>query len=200
MRSSCGTGWTRPPRAIGPLRRDVGSGLEPSKPGATPKRYRVRGEVIKSKMIWPICLASSGGNTASGNASSNTAGVLQGALTPNGLASNAASATTGSSGLAVISTGKAEAIGSRGNSSIQQAVAAGDADPPVDPLAPVQVAVVANLGVGVAISGENEATGNRSSSNVQVDQVAAVAAPGARPVPGCPRFHAGARRDCPPAA
>lgn len=53
-----------------PLRRAVGSDLEPRRragllhlrlTGASPERHHLRGEAMKSEMIWPIFLASSGG-------------------------------------------------------------------------------------------------------------------------------------------
>jgi hypothetical protein len=122
-----------------------------------------------------VALAQSGGNDATGNSSTNEAGVLQTADTTQGLASNSGSARNQSDGLATIWTGTASAVGNDSDTKVTQS-STGDAggDGPGGLVLVPQAGVVVNAGLAVASSGDNEATGNSSTNTAHVEQSALV--------------------------
>jgi hypothetical protein len=110
-------------------------------------------------------VANSGGNLAVGNASTNVAANLQGAL---GLvASNNGSATNASNGSANVKTGAANAIGNSSTTDVGQGI---DIDPTTLSLV-FQTAPVVNAGFGLANSGLNAALGNGSSNTDILAQI-----------------------------
>ncbi|MDP9019956.1 MAG: hypothetical protein M3N25_03995, partial [Actinomycetota bacterium] len=118
--------------------------------------------------------ASSGGNTAVGNASVNTAVTVQNAVAGEGanntVASNFGSASNKSNGSAAITTGDATAVGNASTTNVAQV-----ADTDIDGAGFVlvdQEADVVNRGQARANSGGNIAVGNASRNRARNDQVA----------------------------
>ncbi|HJR26387.1 MAG TPA: hypothetical protein VJ804_13000, partial [Acidimicrobiales bacterium] len=113
--------------------------------------------------------ANSGGNSATGNLSTNVAATGQGAA---GLIANN-NATTGntSTGTGTVTTGVATAIGNLASNAIDQDIHGPSGD---DILAiAFQDALAVNIGIGVANSGGNTADGNLSQNFGLVGQGAA---------------------------
>jgi hypothetical protein len=105
-----------------------------------------------------VAVANTGGNLAVGNASTNLAANLQGAL---GLvASNDGSATNASNGSATVKTGAASATGNSSSTDVGQGI---DIDPTTLSLV-FQSAPVVNAGIGIANTGLNGALANGSTN------------------------------------
>lgn len=121
--------------------------------------------------------AGSGGNTAFGNASSNTASAVQGAVSARGppapVASNSSEATNSSNGTAHIETGSATATGNSSETFITQEDTASTKLPNlVD-----SSSSVSNRGSARAVSGANRAAGNSSSNTATNSQGASGGGP-----------------------
>ena len=117
-----------------------------------------------------VALANSGGNSATGNGSTNTAGLVQDANSDAGIAANSGAATNTSDGKATIATGGASATGNKSDTQVIQS-ATGSAGGALGGLVIIdQDAFVLNTGEATANSGENEATGNVSTNTADVDQ------------------------------
>jgi hypothetical protein len=117
-----------------------------------------------------VALANSGGNTANGNDSDNTAGLVQNANSDAGLAANNGKATNGSDGKATINTGNASATGNKSETNITQS-ATGSAGGALGGLVIIdQNAFVLNAGVAASNSGLNDAEGNTSDNTARTRQ------------------------------
>ncbi len=118
-----------------------------------------------------LAVANTGGNTATGNRSVNTASGTQDALNLLGPAVNSGSAHNGSTGSAFVSTGNASAVGNQSTTNLTQ-----DATSAQGTLGGIiiigQNAAVLNSGVALADSGQNNATGNSSTNDSILDQLA----------------------------
>jgi hypothetical protein len=116
--------------------------------------------------------AGTGGNDATGNDSSNDAGLDQGFLIGMGLGSNSGKATNDSDGRATIATGNASAMGNVSESSVTQSSngAAGGDDGAGGLILIPQTAEITNRGRARATTGGNDATGNESTNGVDVFQ------------------------------
>jgi hypothetical protein len=117
-----------------------------------------------------VALANSGGNSALGNDSDNTSGLVQDANSDAGIAANSGAATNNSDGKATIATGGASATGNKSDTQVIQS-ATGSAGGALGGLVIIdQDAFVLNTGAAVANSGGNDATGNTSENDADVDQ------------------------------
>ena len=121
-----------------------------------------------------VAVANTGLNAATGNAATNSTGLVQNVTNASGLATNSMSTTNASNGTATIVTGAAAATGNRSDTHIAQSGGGtGDGDPG-GLLVINQVGVVANLGAGIANSGGNLAVGNEADHVIGSVQVATV--------------------------
>ncbi len=111
----------------------------------------------------------SGLNNGTGNASLNFASTRQGAFTSGSTATNNASTTNGSDGVAVILTGDATATGNAATTAASQIANATPGTARGVALID-QTAAVGTRGIGVAVSGGNSAFGNASSNTASAVQ------------------------------
>jgi LPXTG-motif cell wall-anchored protein len=120
-----------------------------------------------------VALANTGGNAAIGNASQNSAGVLQiqvGWTNPGSVTSMVAVASNSSDGIARITTGQATATGNSATTNVVQVVTIlGNGTGA--PFVLVQQGFVHNIGMALANSGDNVAIGNQSTNDAEVVQV-----------------------------
>jgi len=114
-----------------------------------------------------VGVANSGGNTAVGNDSQNTAAAGQ--VAAGGLASNQADVSNESNGSASIETGDATGIGNHSETEVAQKHT-GNGGPGLSVV--VQDTDVTNAGIGIANSGGNDATGNDSQNAAICGQLA----------------------------
>jgi hypothetical protein len=115
--------------------------------------------------------ARTGGNTATGNDSTNNSYTTQDdALPTNGLnnavLSNSAKSSNTSDGAASITTGGASAVGNESRTALSQNI------DPIGLVLPVQAALVVNAGTALAQTGGNTAEGNGSTNASTVNQLA----------------------------
>lgn len=138
-------------------------------------------------------VASTGGNTATGNNSSNAIGG-PGATTGGLVDANVGlgSPTNTSTGTATINSGAANASGNESQTGVNQASSGSGSSPaftPFNPFAPApagsnQSAIVSNDGIAAATTGGNSATGNNSDNTIgpadgdgAIDALVALGAP-----------------------
>jgi hypothetical protein len=123
-----------------------------------------------------VGVADTGLNSATGNTSVNTAGFVQTATNPNGLATNSASSTNASNGSATIVSGAASATGNKSETWIDQTAGGTGDDDHGGLLVIDQLGIVANVGAALANTGGNLAVGNASTNdatgNIQTATIA----------------------------
>jgi hypothetical protein len=114
-----------------------------------------------------VAVADTGGNVAIGNASTNSAAV-SGQLASLGTSVVSGTATNTSNGVAIITTGRATAVGSTAVTTVIQMVSLQSTTATPVPYLLVQRSVVHNITIDLADTGGNVAIGNSSHNDAEL--------------------------------